>query len=516
MKKSIAARVLGALGLVVLLSTAVTFLFGNTTFVVAKAVLGLAAMIAGFALGEPGGVKRFFGGRAAHYGFFTALSGLFVVVILVVANYGATRRPKSWDLTKNRIFTLGDDTNRLLGSLKTDIRALAFYGQAEPDYPVAQDLLRRYAARSPRLTFELVDPYRRPELVKQYAITETGPRIILVAPDGKELARVRTPDEQGLTNGLVQATRTGTRTMLFTQGHGEPDPHGTGEKGYGQAAAALEGEGWKVEPLSLFEKAEVPPDATVVVVAGARKAFLTPEVRALQAYWARGGHLAVLLEPEVDAGLDALLADLGVEAGNDMIVDPSPVAQLFGGTPVTPIVAPSQNHPITRDLAQTGLLFPTTRSLVARTGAAPFPSPLALSGKDSWAETDVKSLYGKGAKKDEGEKVGPIPVAMAVEKPGGEKDGKKTAGARAVVTGDSEFCSNAFVGLLANSDFFLNVASWLGEQEDRITVRPKAREASQLFLTEAQTAAIRFVTIDVLPVALLGAGLAVWLVRRSR
>jgi ABC-type uncharacterized transport system involved in gliding motility auxiliary subunit len=160
--------------------------------------------------------------------------------------------------------------------------------------------------------------------------------------------------------------------------------------------------------------------------------------------------------------------------------------------------------------------LPTTRSLVARTGAAPFPSPLALSGKDSWAETDVKSLYGKGAKKDDGEKVGPIPVAMAVEKPGAEKDGKKTAGARAVVTGDSEFCSNAFVGLLGNSDFFLNVASWLGEQEDRIAVRPKAREASQLFLTEAQVAAIRFVTIDVLPVALLGAGLAVWLVRRSR
>ena len=54
------------------------------------------------------------------------------------------------------------------------------------------------------------------------------------------------------------------------------------------------------------------------------------------------------------------------------------------------------------------------------------------------------------------------------------------------------------------------------EQEDRIAVRPRAREASRLFLTEAQVTALKIVTIDLVPVALLGLGLAVWLVRRSR
>jgi ABC-type uncharacterized transport system involved in gliding motility auxiliary subunit len=513
-KRTVLSRVLGALGLVLLVSTLVTFLFGNTQLVLGKAALGLAAVAAGFALGEPGGVKRFFTGRAAHFGFFTAISAVLLVLALAVANWAAARRPKAWDLTKDRIFTLSDDTIRLLDALDVDVTALAFYGQAEPGYPAAQDALARYAARSPRFRFELVDPYRSPERVKQLAITEAGPRIVLVA--GDQEARVRSPDEAALTAGLVKVTRRGTRRAYFTTGHGEPDPRDASAKGYSQAVASLEGEGFEVATLSLLEQAKVPDDAAIVLVAAPRKAFLTPEVDALKAHWARGGALGVFLEPEVDAGLDALLAELGVEAGDDMVVDPSPVAQLFGGTPVTPIVAPSQHHPITRDLASTGVVFPTTRSLVARTGAKAIPSPIALSGRDSWAELDVKSLYGKGAKKDDGEKVGPLPVAMAVERPGAGAEGKPGRTARAVVAGDGESFSNGYVGLLGNSDFFLNAASWLGEQEDRITVRPRSREASRLLLTEAQVSVVKFLTIDVLPVVLLGAGLAVWLVRRSR
>jgi hypothetical protein len=65
MRRSIASRVLGALGGVLLASTAVTLLFslelssggrltGAGFLVAGKALLGLAAVAAGFALGEQG------------------------------------------------------------------------------------------------------------------------------------------------------------------------------------------------------------------------------------------------------------------------------------------------------------------------------------------------------------------------------------------------------------------------------------------------------------------------------
>jgi ABC-type uncharacterized transport system involved in gliding motility auxiliary subunit len=518
MKKTIASRVLGVLGLVLLVSTVVTVLFGNTQLVAAKAGLGLAAIAAGFALGESGGVKRFFTGRAAHFGFFTVVSALLVAGVLAMGNWVAYKKPKSWDLTKNKIFTLSEDTLKTLAALKSDVRALAFYGQADPAYGEAQDLLRRYADRSPHFKYQLVDPYKSPELVRKYAITEGGPRLVLLTGPGLETdaGKAKEPTEQALTNALVKATRSGSRRIYFTEGHGEPAPRDESPRGPSTAAKSLESEGFQVEPLSLLEKGEVPADAAAVLVVSPRKAFLDPEVQALKRYAAKGGHLGLFLEPEVNAGLDGFLKDWGIEVDEDMVVDPSPVSRLFGGSPVTPIVKPSAGHEITRELAQTGVALPTVRSLSALAGAPLTPRPLALTGPSAWGETDIKSLYGSGAQRNEGEKGGPLPVAMSAQKSTAAEKDKVSDEARLVVVGDGEFFSNQYQQLLGNLDFFLNTASWLAQQEDRITIRPKSRDATRLFLTESQASALKFLTIDVLPVALLGLGLAVWLVRRSK
>ncbi len=510
MNRTLLARVLGVLGLVLLATTVVTFLFGSTQFVVGKALLGALALAAAFLLGGPGGAKRFFTGRAAHFGFFTAVSALLVVATLVALNYVAYARPKSWDLTRNRIFTLSDDTVRTLRALDRDVRALAFYQPSDPPYGPAQELLKRYAAGSKRFGFELVDPYRSPDLVKRYAIVEGGPRIVLV--EGERTARVKEPTEEALTNGLVELTHAARKKVYFTTGHGEPSVEDRGGKGYSTAAKGLRDDGFDVETLSLLEKGDVPADASAVLVAGARKPLLEPEVRALRDFLSRGGHVGVYLEPEVDAGLDALLKEWGIEADQDMVVDPSPVSRIFGGSPVTPIVAPVAGHPINRDLQGVTVALPTARSLVALSGAAVRAQPVLLTGESAWGETDVRSLYGKGAKYDEGEKRGPLPVAMSAEK---AAEAGKGAG-RLLVVGDSEFLDDRYQQVLGNLDFFLNGVAWLGEQADRITVRPRAREASRLFLSEAQVAGLRFVTVDAIPVALLGLGLAVWLVRRSR
>ena len=84
------------------------------------------------------------------------------------------------------------------------------------------------------------------------------------------------------------------------------------------------------------------------------------------------------------------------------------------------------------------------------------------------------------------------------------------------MAGDSEFFDDGYQQVLGNLDFFLNGVAWLAEQTDRITIRPRTREGSRLFLTEAQVSLLRFLTVDALPLALLGLGLAIWLVRRSR
>ena len=319
MRKPIVSRVLCALGAVLLASTVITLFFGDGRLVAGKLVLGVIGLAAGFGLAEKGGLKRFFSGRALHYGGLTALSVLSLLVVLGILNWIAYKRPVSFDLTRDRIFTLQDDTVKTLKGLKSDVKALAVYRMDEEGYAPAEGLLKRYAAVSPHFTYEMVDPYRSPEMAKTYGVVSGGPRILLVS--GEQKAPASAPDEQGVTNALVKVTRVGTRKVYFTQGHGEPDPTGQQPRAYGQMTKALEGEGYDVAPLSLLEKPEVPSDASVVVVAGARSGFLEAEVKALEAFAAKGGHLGVFLEPEVDPGLDRLLAAYGVQADEDVVVE---------------------------------------------------------------------------------------------------------------------------------------------------------------------------------------------------
>jgi ABC-type uncharacterized transport system involved in gliding motility auxiliary subunit len=514
------SRILAALGALLLLSAPATLLFfsgldesGRLGAVgwaaAAKLALGAGAMVLAVLVGSPGGARRFFAGRAAHFGFFTVISAAMVAAILAVANWVAHARPVSWDLTRNRIFTLAPDTLETLGRLDGDVRALAFYLAAEPEHAAAESLFRRYAAVSGRFRWEMVDPYRSPELVKQHGITDRSPRIVLLA-GGRE-ARVREPTEEALTTGLVALSAPRGRKVYFLTGHGEPGL----DQGYGVAAKELRDDGFEVATLSLLEAAEVPADATVVLAAGARKALLDPEVKALRAWLEAGGKLGVYLEPGLDTGLDGLLRDWGIEAPDDLVVDPSPVSALFGGSASTPLVTPTTQHPVTRALEGVGLAFPTARSLTGLSAATVPPFPLVLTARSAWAERDVSGAFaGRTVRQDSGEKPGPFPVAMAAARsvPGGEA-GRE---GRLLVAGDSEFFDDGYQQVLGNLDFFLNGVAWLAEQPDRITVRPRAREGSRLFLTEAQVSVLRFLTVDAVPLALLGLGLAIWLVRRSR
>ncbi len=511
MTRSLAARILVAAGLLLLASAVVTLLLGDARLLLAKVSLGIAAVAAGAALSGREGLSRALSGRGTHYAAVTVLSALLLSASLGAALWISYRRPLALDVTRERIHTLSPDTLRTLDALPGDVEVLAFFRPDDAGFASAQDLLRRYAERNRRLHFEMVDPYRSPDRVRRHQISESGTRVV-VAPGPAEV-RLREVSEESLTNALVRVSHPVRRRVYFTQGHGEGSPGDAARTGWSLAARALERENLDLVPLSLLSAGAVPADAAALLVVGPRRPFLDPEVEALRSYAARGGHLGIFVEPELDAGLDPVLGALGIEAGNDMIVDPNPLSRLAGATPVMPVLKATTSHPVSEPLADVGVVFPTARSLVALRGAPARAVPLALTSESAWAENDVRAIFSGSARLDEGEKVGPVPLALAVKWP---VAGDPPHELRAVVAGDSDFFSNGYLHLLGNQDLFLSMVSWLAERDDRLTIRPRAREASRISLTEAQVGTLKFLAIDVVPVALLLAGITVWLARRER
>ena len=91
-----------------------------------------------------------------------------------------------------------------------------------------------------------------------------------------------------------------------------------------------------------------------------------------------------------------------------------------------------------------------------------------------------------------------------------EKDRSFGKEARVVVIGDSDFANNAFLRHQRNGDLFLNAVSWLAEDEDLISVRPKNSENRSVQMTPAHSRTLWWVTMVALPGAALGLGLLVW------
>ena len=91
---------------------------------------------------------------------------------------------------------------------------------------------------------------------------------------------------------------------------------------------------------------------------------------------------------------------------------------------------------------------------------------------------------------------------------------KKPVKARIVVVGTADFASNQFLGAQGNKDFFLNVVSWLAEEEDLLSVRPKDTKQNPIVLTSAQSNLVLWLPLAILPGAVVICGMTVMARRR--
>jgi ABC-type uncharacterized transport system involved in gliding motility auxiliary subunit len=224
------------------------------------------------------------------------------------------------------------------------------------------------------------------------------------------------------------------------------------------------------------------------------------------------------------AGLQTLLKDWGIDAGNDIVLDVSGMGRLIGTDESVPVAATYPSHPIT-DNFNLLTAYPLARSMSPIDGGTNGHTAQRLveTSKSSWGETNLKSLTGgEPAKMDDADKKGPVSLAAAVSAPAdaaappdakAAPDAKKPE-TRLVAFGDSDFASNAALGVQGNRDLFLNAINWLAQQEDLIAIRPKDPEDRRVTLTADQERRIFYLTVLIVPGLVLLAGVQTWWRRR--
>jgi ABC-type uncharacterized transport system involved in gliding motility auxiliary subunit len=522
MRATSVTRALGAFGLLLLLSSPFTLFLssGGAALAGGKAVLG-AAMLAAYAVAHRQELGRSGSRRAGRFLFTAALTALVALAVLVGVNVLAFRHNRRIDLTRQRIFSLAPQTTQTLAALKGRAHALALVPPTHASYGELEELFRRYHEAAPdAFDSTFVDPRREPTVAAKYQLKEGQTLVAISLGEGADAPHtvLPLPSEQELTHALIQLGASGTQTVYFLEGHGEwpletpPGANGPGD-GLSEFRKQLLREGYRPAPLNLLGRKEVPRDAGLVVIAGAKTEYTAPEVAALRTYLGEGGRLLYFTDVNTSDGLGLFLADYGVQVDEGVAAD----AQFNAGNPFVLVSNFFGKHVITRPLQERAfnLQLPTVRSLTLfREGFLPGVTvePVVLSSPYAWVETRPH----EDTTPSDGEKMGQLTLVAAASRDTRGADHKRFDEARLVALGDSELLLDPNWGHEANRNLVMNALGWASHQVEKITLRPPDRETSTLELSAGQMRTLRFVSTDLLPLSLLGVGLAVWLSRRNR
>jgi len=447
----------------------------------------------------------FFGSRSGRLGTNAMALIAAFVAILGLINFLGVRHSKRWDWTPNHLYTLSDETKKVLSSLKEEVHFLRFDKKTGGD-PLAETMAQ-YRAASPLVSYQVVDPQERPDIARQYDVRHMGE---IVVTSGTRSEHLKDSDEQTLTSGILKVTETRQKSVCFVTGHGERSLASSDGQGYSDVQKELERENYTVKPINLVEAKQVPAECDVAVVAGPKTGYFPEEAEALEKYLEAGGKVLALVDPGTDPKLDPLFAPWNITVGKDLALDVSGAGQLFGLGAAVPVVTHYGSSPITDGLESRMTFFPLARTVGAadkKDYQKPVTDLLMTSNrsfaKNNWDEKQKELKFEQG--KDQ---PGPLTLGVSEDRKEGPKD------ARLVVIGNSAFASNAFLTLQSNVDLFDNTVNWLAQDENLISIRPKTPTNRRVTMTVAQERLFYWFSLLLVPGVVLVTGVVLWWKRR--
>lgn len=421
------------------------------------------------------------------------------------------RSPVRWDATANRDFTLSEQTDSTLKTLKEEVKVFAFFRRGDdPDSLFIRrkvdDVLREYAKRSSRIAYRLVNPDSEIEQATQYNITTDGTIVFLSGRNRKDIYQSQLFDYsrmseatlpefvgEGLfTNALLKVIQEKSSRIYFLEGHGERGLGDPSPVGYSQTRDYLLKNNYEVRGLNLVEARKIPTDCDLLIVAGPGKQIPSSEDRLINDYLRQGhGGLLVLGEPQPLSLLGETLDTVGIRWNRGLVLDPERHF-LLGSHYPSPVM---ETHEITKGLQDINPIFSTVRSLQI---------------DEKKGRSSARLLRTSNAARDETQRAGPLTIgAISVS----ESDSMR---GKAIVIGDSDFASNALIQAPGNLDLFLNMVGWLIGEKEQVTIRPKTPEFRTLTMTPFRARLIAYFSQLCYPLLILSLGGGYWLKRRRQ
>jgi ABC-type uncharacterized transport system involved in gliding motility auxiliary subunit len=468
--------------------------------------------------------------RKFRFGGYATLLVVAALAIVVGINLVVDQVPAKLDMTQERLYSLSDQTKKLLAGLEVDV-TITTLGRVGREDKLVNEVLDKMAALSRRIRLETVDPETNPGWAKTYSATgdlREGSLVVAVSDtkyktiDRYDLYNYQMNQqtyeseitslaaEQRLVSALQYVTAAKLVTVYVIKGY---DAESLADYGL---SAAVTGQNYDVKDLDLIAAGSVPADADVVLLANPRLDLSAADADHLRTYLAGGGRMLVLLDlaqlGERTPQIEELLGNYGLAVQRLLVVEGD--SNRYAYSQPYYLLPKYEYHDIVAPLSSADLpmLMPVVMALKVldlKKQSLQIEALLTTS-ENSWGKVDYSNAT--SVAKEARDVEGPFTLAYAVTDPARSAEGRDT---KLVVVSSAQFLQSSLQQVAAgNADFFLNGLSWLSEKKDEISVSAKSLQSYPLRISQLWGLILAGVVVLLIPLGTLGAGLAVWLRRR--
>lgn len=464
-------------------------------------------------------------GGGIKLGAYSVSGIILAIVLVVVVNLGLNYVPEqysSFDLTKNKLYRLTEETKAYLTDLSEDVTIYVLAEEGAGDENL-EKTLEQMGDRSDHIRISYVSPSKNPNFYQNY--TQEAPVSNSLIVEGEKRSRVVSFDdiyayemdyytysyqttgydgEGQIVSAIAYVTTEDMPVFYAVGGHGELELED-------KFVNAIEKENVSCEQLMLYSVDEIPEDAQGVILNAPTGDYSEDDAKKVIDYLKKGGSaliVSTMTEGEM-TNFESILDFYGISEIEGTIVEQdrnfyyqSPY-YLFPNIEASDVTAALTESLIFAPFSM-GLSYDDMQEDVAYT-------PLLTTSGSAFSKTDITdtSDYSKGANDIDG------PFVVSVEAEKSTEDGNVSHAF--VVGGESLFTGLADDMAPGNNvKFFGSIISNLAEHESSVSIPVKSLSMPNLTF-KAQTAYLAAVLcVIVIPLATLVTGLVIWLKRRRR
>lgn len=470
--------------------------------------------------------------KTVKRGSYSALFTAIAVAAVIAVNLAASQLPGSVngiDLTANDLYSIGSETEGVIGDLKDDVLITVLTTEKSTDSSLKQ-LLDRYDS-SDKISIKYVDTSVNLSMSQKYEGLTAGSLVVSCgdrerqidlsdiyvsdySSDSETGANYFFDGEALITGAICYVTSKDMPKLYNVVGHGEVD--------LGSAVSdIIAKQNIELCELNMLASGSVPEDCSCLLINAPASDYTKEEADSIISYLDNGGKAVALLNYTEDdlTNFNSILSSYGItvndgiamESGSNYYQYPLYVIGTLVSSDITDVLMEKKDN----------ILVPYSLAFTADEDTDADLTELLATSDDAYLKTVGADGSFETLEKESGDKQGRFVLAYLSEKKAGAADGDSDHSKKGEL---AAFSSAALIDdsvvksfNLGNIDLFGQTLSYLCSDEDTNIVSIPSKKMSSEYVTVSAVHTIiwSIVTVIIIPLAIIIIGLIVW-IRRKR